>query len=46
MAQAMLHDGIEPIDDGRDDLLIPHQEAAITGIGIEHETHPHIVAVG
>jgi len=40
----MLHDGIEPIDDDGDDLLIPHQEAAITGIGIEHETHPYIVA--
>src|ERR1700756_2464536 len=44
MAQAMLYDGIEPIDDGGGDLLIPQQEAAITGIGIEHETHPHIVA--
>ena len=44
MAQVMLHDGIEPIDDDGDDLLIPHQEAAITSIGIEHETHPHIGA--
>src|SRR5215471_21672136 len=44
MAHTMLYYRVKPIDDGGDDLLIPHQEAAITGIGIEHETHPHIVA--
>ena len=41
----MLHHRIMPIDNGRDDLSIPDQKAAIARIGIEHEAHPDIVAL-
>ena len=33
-----------PVDDGRDDLLIPDQETAIAGDGVQHEAHAGVVA--
>ena len=45
VAQAMSHDGIKPIDDGGNDLLIPEEETTIAYSRIEDKTHPDIVAL-
>src|SRR6266700_4380585 len=45
VAQSMLHDRIEPVDDGGNDLFIPEEKAAISDTRIEHETQAHIVTL-
>jgi hypothetical protein len=45
VAHTMLHDRIAPIDDGRNDLCIPDQKAAIARIGVKHKAHADIVAL-
>jgi hypothetical protein len=44
VTQAMLHQRIEPVDDGGNDLLIPEQKAAIASVWVEHEAQADIIA--
>lgn len=41
----MLYHRVKPVDDGRDDLLIPDQETAIASVGVQHEAHAGVVAL-
>ncbi len=40
----MLYHRVKPIDDGRDDLCVPDEKAAVARIGVQHEAHSRIVA--
>jgi hypothetical protein len=33
----MLHDRIEPVDEGGDDLLVPEEKAALSDARVEHK---------
>jgi hypothetical protein len=41
----MLHDWITPVDQGRDDLLVPEEKASIASIGIEDKAQANVVAL-
>ena len=41
----MLDHRVKPVDDGRDDLLIPEQETAIADARVQHEAHAGVVAL-
>ena len=41
----MLHNRIKPVDESRNNLLIPEQEAAIARIGVEHKAQADVVAL-
>ncbi|WP_040442267.1 hypothetical protein [Ktedonobacter racemifer] len=44
VAHTMLDHGIVPVDDRRNDLLVPDQEATVSRIGVQHEAHAGVVA--
>ncbi|WP_040441756.1 hypothetical protein [Ktedonobacter racemifer] len=44
VAHTMLDHGIVPVDDRRNDLLVPDQEAIVSRIGVQHEAHAGVVA--
>ena len=45
MTHAMLYYRVKPINDGRDDLCVPDEKAALARIGVQHKVHTRIIAL-